>query len=220
MVEKSQGSAAGEVADSAAPATVPAQTPRRGHRGMDPRETVAELTAKAHVISQSAGSKVAAAMKDVIGAAAGLTGFAVESARDLIHYMVRRGQMTPIEGEKLLREVEAAHGSRKPVTRVERETVGGTSRSAPRPEAPATPKAVAKEPAAAKEPAVAKEVRARPAKTPKKAAPVEAEKPAAKKAAAKPAAKKAAPNKGSASRTAPASRAKAAAKTTPAKKRK
>ena len=112
MVEKSQGAAAeGEHATPVPPA---APAPRRPHRGMDPRETVAELTARAHEISQQAGSKVAAAMKDVIGAAAGLTGFAVESARDLIQYMVRRGQMTQMEGEKLLREVEAVHGTRSP----------------------------------------------------------------------------------------------------------
>jgi polyhydroxyalkanoate synthesis regulator phasin len=84
---------------------------------MDPRETLAELTAKAHEISQHAGTKVGAAMKDVIGAAAGLTGFAVESARDLIQYMVRRGQMTQTEGDKLLREVEAAHPTKRAATR-------------------------------------------------------------------------------------------------------
>src|SRR5690606_26852646 len=97
---------------------------------MDPRDTVAELTAKAHEISQSAGSKVAAAMKEVIGAAAGLTGFAVESARDLIQYMVRRGQMTQFEGDKLLREVEAAHGTRKPPVRADESARGAASRAA------------------------------------------------------------------------------------------
>ena len=76
------------------------------------RDTVAELAERAQIISQEAGSKVAAAMKDVVSAAAGITGFAIESARDLIQYMVRRGQMTPEEGEKLIREAEAAHGKR------------------------------------------------------------------------------------------------------------
>jgi polyhydroxyalkanoate synthesis regulator phasin len=76
------------------------------------RDTVAELAERAQLISQEAGSKVAAAMKDVVSAAAGITGFAIESARDLIQYMVRRGQMTPEEGEKLIREAEAAHGKR------------------------------------------------------------------------------------------------------------
>ena len=74
------------------------------------------MAAKAHEISLEAGSKMAAAMKDVVGAAAGLTGFVVESARDLLQYMVRRGQMTQDEADKLMREVEASHSKRKPFT--------------------------------------------------------------------------------------------------------
>jgi hypothetical protein len=72
------------------------------------------MAARAHEISLEAGSKMAAAMKDVINAAAGLTGFAVESARDIVHYMVRRGQMTQDEADKLIREAEEAHGKRNP----------------------------------------------------------------------------------------------------------
>ena len=96
-----------------APGPVP---PRRspGHRGADVRDTVAEMAAKAQEISQEAGSKMAAAMKDVISAAAGLSGFAIESARDLVQYMVRRGQMTQEEADKLIREAEAADAKRKP----------------------------------------------------------------------------------------------------------
>lgn len=92
--------------------------PRRspGHRGADVKDTVAEMAAKAHEISLEAGSKMAAAMKDVVGAAAGLTGLVVESARDLLQYMVRRGQMTQDEADKLMREVEASHAKRKPFT--------------------------------------------------------------------------------------------------------
>ena len=44
-------------------------------------------------INMEAGSKMAAAMKEVIGAAAGLSVFYVPSARDLVPYMVRRNQM-------------------------------------------------------------------------------------------------------------------------------
>jgi polyhydroxyalkanoate synthesis regulator phasin len=90
--------------------------PRRspGHRGADVKDTVAEMAAKAHEISLEAGSKMAAAMKDVVGAAAGLTGLVLESARDLLQYMVRRGQMTQDEADKLMREVEASHAKRKP----------------------------------------------------------------------------------------------------------
>jgi polyhydroxyalkanoate synthesis regulator phasin len=100
---------------STAPAPVP---PKRspGHRGADVKDTVAEMAAKAHEISLEAGSKMAAAMKDVVGAAAGLTGLVLESARDLLQYMVRRGQMTQEEADKLMREVEASHAKRKPFT--------------------------------------------------------------------------------------------------------
>ncbi len=79
-----------------ATATTAPIPPKRspGHRGADVKDTVAEMAAKAHEISLEAGSKMAAAMKDVIVAAAGLTGLVLESARDLLQYMVRRGQMT------------------------------------------------------------------------------------------------------------------------------
>jgi polyhydroxyalkanoate synthesis regulator phasin len=101
------------VAGGGTPPTIP---PKRspGHRGADVKDTVAEMAAKAHEISLEAGSKMAAAMKDVVGAAAGLTGFVLESARDLLQYMVRRGQMTQEEADKLMREVEASHAKRKP----------------------------------------------------------------------------------------------------------
>ena len=109
------------VATPTAPAPAlgtPPIPPRRspGHRGADVKDTVAEMAAKAHEISLEAGSKMAAAMKDVVGAAAGLTGFVLESARDLLQYMVRRGQMTQDEADKLMREVEASHSKRKPFT--------------------------------------------------------------------------------------------------------
>ena len=105
-------------AESPAPvdpgAPVAPVAPRRppGHRSTDVRDTVAEMAARAQEISQEAGSKVAAAMKDVIGAAAGLAGFAIESARDLVQYMVRRGQMTQEEADKLMREAEEAYAKR------------------------------------------------------------------------------------------------------------
>jgi hypothetical protein len=105
-------------ADTNAPVDPGAPTapvaPRRppGHRSTDVRDTVAEMAARAQEISQEAGSKVAAAMKDVIGAAAGIAGFAIESARDLVQYMVRRGQMTQEEADKLMREAEEAYAKR------------------------------------------------------------------------------------------------------------
>ena len=196
----------------AAAATVP---PRRGpgHRGPDVRDTVAEMAARAHEISQEAGSKMAAAMKDVINAAAGLAGFAVESARDLVQYMVRRGQMTQEEADKLLREAEDAFAKRRPAApapssngehhakgesargeaaaprRAEpavREHVPAVKRSEAKPAAKAPAKVPAKAPASKSAPKLA----ARPAvKAPAKAAAKAPAKPAAK-APAKAAAKK------------------------------
>ena len=117
---------------AAVPGAVVPPAPRRGpgHRGADVRDTVAEMTEKAQQLSLEAHSKVAGAMKDVIYAAAGMTGFAIESARDLVTYMVRRGQMRNEEADKLLRDVEEAHATRKP----------GTPHPAPRPSTPAPPK--------------------------------------------------------------------------------
>src|SRR5438105_3980571 len=82
------------------------------HRSSDVRDAMAEMAERAQLISQEAGTKIAAAMKDVISAAAGMAGFAVESARDLVQYMVRRGQMTQDEADKLIREAEEAHGKK------------------------------------------------------------------------------------------------------------
>ena len=94
------------------PATKPVLHRAPGHRGADMRDTVAELAERAQLISQEAGTKVAAAMKDVISAAAGIAGFAIESARDLVQYMVKRGQMTQEEADKLIRAAEDAHRKR------------------------------------------------------------------------------------------------------------
>lgn len=164
MVEKHSPSEAVDTPMPAAPPAAPAPPAHRspGHRGADMRDTVAELAERAQLISQEAGSKVAAAMKDVIGAAAGITGFAIESARDLVQYMVRRGQMTPEEADKLIREAEAAHDKRpasekaKPTAtkiaaeraavakaeaaaRAAQAAAAGPFRPAPRPAVPPTP---------------------------------------------------------------------------------
>lgn len=156
----------------ATPPIPPKRSP--GHRGADVKDTVAEMAAKAHEISLEAGSKMAAAMKDVVGAAAGLTGLVLESARDLLQYMVRRGQMTQDEADKLMREVEASHAKRKPFT----PPASAAVKSAPRPEA-SHPAPIAKH-----VPAPVKQA-AKPA-----AKHVPARKPTAKKTTMKPAAKK------------------------------
>jgi hypothetical protein len=143
------------------------------------------MAAKAHEISLEAGSKMAAAMKDVVGAAAGLTGLVLESARDLLQYMVRRGQMTQEEADKLMREVEASHAKRKPFTPPPH---AATKTAAPRAEAshpPHTTHAAHTHTAHTHTPA--RHVTAPVKHAAKHAA---AKKPAAKKPTMKPAAKK------------------------------
>jgi polyhydroxyalkanoate synthesis regulator phasin len=220
----------------AAAATPPAApTPRRGpgHRA-DMRDTVAEMAERAQLISQEAGSKIAGAMKDVIAAAAGLAGFAIESARDLTQYMVRRGQMTQEEADKLIREAEAAHGRKSPEERL-RPTASkvaaekaaaakaaAAAQAATAPMAPplrpitilpSRPQTTVGKAAASKAPPAAK---AAPAAKPP-AAPV---KPAAAKAAAKPAPKAPARSVKPAARAAPARpAAKAGGKGKPAQGR-
>jgi hypothetical protein len=153
--------AAEVVADKPVP---PKRSP--GHRGQDVRDTVAEMAAKAHEISLEAGSKMAAAMKDVIGAASGLVAFSIESARDLIQFMVRRGQMTQEEADKLLVEAEAAwmkkNKGKLPPAKVESKPAAAPAKAAPAAKKAAAPAAKKAAPAA------------------KKAAPA-AKKPAAKK---------------------------------------
>jgi len=173
--------------DTTSAAEAPAAPPKRhpGHRGQDVRDTMAEMAAKAHEISLEAGSKMAAAMKEVIGAAAGLTAFSIESARDLIQYMVRRGQMAQDEADKLIVEAEAAWLKKNKGKLPVKPAAAAPAKSPAKPEAkPAAKPAPAKKPAA--KPAPAKKAPAKPA----------AKKPAAKKPAAKkPAPKKPAPKK-------------------------
>ena len=207
MIEKPQvtdkpAEASTATATPAGTATVPPPPRRPGHRGADVRDTVAEMAARAQEISLEAGSKIAAAMKDVIGAAAGLTGFALESARDLVQYMVRRGQMTQDEADKLIREVEESQGTRRP-------SVVPARPAQPRPEPirteppriePARAEPARAEPDGKKHVAAGAPVSARPAKP--------ATRPAAKAARPRPVKKAAA----SARRAKPAAARKSAAK--------
>lgn len=163
------GSAPGTDQATPTPPAPPKRSP--GHRGQDVRDTVAELAARAHEISLEAGSKMSSALKDVINAAAGITAFAVESARDLVQYMVRRGQMTQEEADKLIREAEEA--SRKKPRPAAKPESTKTRAAAARASAP---KAASKSPAAQRKAAPAS----------KKAA----SKSTARKTPAKPTAKK------------------------------
>ena len=201
----------------APPTTPPRRSP--GHRGQDMRDTVAEMAAKAHEISLEAGSKMAGAMKDVINAAAGLAGFAVESARDLVQYMVRRGQMTQDEADKLIREAEEAYNKRHPQARggaaaaASAESNGATRTRETKSAAPhvATHGAVHAAPAA---PAVKKAAEpARPAatKAAEPARPAATKAAAPTKAAAKPATKSAAKAPAKAATKAPATKSAAKA---------
>lgn len=217
MVDKPQSN---DPAAQAAPGTPATPPPRRpGHRGADMRDTVAELSERAQLISQEAGSKIAAAMKDVVSAGAGIAGFAIESARDLVQFMVRRGQMTAEEADKLIREAEAAHDKR-PASEKNRPTASKIA---------AEKAAIAKAERAVREAAAAAAMppfrsAARPvvppAAPPAKAAPAKPApaKPAAKAAPAKAAPAKAAPAKKAAVKKAPAK--KAAAKPVAKKKKK
>jgi chemotaxis protein histidine kinase CheA len=199
--------------DGSAPPTPPKRSP--GHRGADVKDTVAEMAAKAHEISLEAGSKMAAAMKDVVNAAAGLSGFVIESARDLVQYMVRRGQMTQEEADKLIRQVEEHQPKRKPsapsaAAKTPAAAKSSTAaahhpvhaahhpvhaahtpaRAVSKPRAKAAAKKPAAKKPAAKKPAAKKPGAKKPA--PKKASKPAPKKPAAKKPARKPAAKKSA----------------------------
>lgn len=190
MADKAQS--AGKSGTPAAPAVVK-RAP--GHRAVDARDAIAELTERAQEISREAGTRVSVAMKDVISAAAGIAGFAVESARDLVQFMVRRGQMTPDEGDKLIREAEAAHAKR-PAAERKRPTaseIATKARAAQRAQAAAAREAAGFHPmrAAATTPAASKKASpARKAAAGKKPATRKAAKKAPKKAAKSKPAKK------------------------------
>ena len=189
-----------------APPVPPKRSP--GHRGADVKDTVAEMAAKAHEISLEAGSKMAAAMKDVINAAAGLSGFVIESARDLVQYMVRRGQMTQEEADKLIREVELATPKRKPAPPHAPAKTSHATHAAHTSHSPTHAHAAAKKAPASKPAAKAPAAKAHSKPAAKKAV----KKPAPKKAVRKPAPKKAAPKKPAAKKSARPAAKKSAAK--------
>jgi polyhydroxyalkanoate synthesis regulator phasin len=197
-------------------------------------DQMVELTERARAISRDAGTKVTSAMRDMISAGAGIAGFAVESAKDLVQYMVRRGQMTQEEADKLTREAEAAHLKRP---KAERERLAATRVAAEKAAAEKKAARLAAETAlplnkplsktvktaplrpppvavTAPEPVKAAKAAAPPKAAPVKAAPVKAA--PVKAAPVKAAPVKAAPVKAAAK--APAKKAASAKKAAPAKK--
>ncbi len=210
MVEKSQ-SPEPSPADGA---PVAPAAPRRppGHRGADVRDTVAEMAAKAQEISLEAGTKVGAAMKDVISAAVGLAGFAIESARDLVQYMVRRGQMTQDEADKLLKEAEDAHVKRGGSSLPTRSAMKAAEMKAAAEAKAAAAAAAPRPPAYFQNPVPRQPIPPRPGTEAAKPEPKAESRPVAKAAApeSKPAAKSAAPG-------APKAEAKAKPAAKPAK---
>jgi hypothetical protein len=217
MAEANAADPADTPAAAAPAAGTPAPRRSPGHRGADMRDTMAELAARAQEISQDAGSKIAGAMKEVIGAAAGLTGFAVESARDLVQYLVRRGQMSQEEADRVIREAEEAAKAHRPAAAHAAVSVAPASRG------PAIKVPVAVEPPpsrAAAAPAKAAAPAVKSAAPAKVAAPVKAAPPAkpAAKAPAKPAAKSASKAPAKPAAKVAKAPAKAAAKKPAAKK--
>lgn len=187
-------------------------------------DQMAELTERARVISQDASTKVTSAMRDMIGAAAGIAGFAVESARDLVQYMVRRGQMTADEAEKLIREAEAVHAKRP---KAERERIAAQRAAAEKAAAEKKAARIAAEMAPPVHRATTPgRILAQGAGKSVKQPPIvkkdggEPEKPPVKETkAAAPAAKSGKPTKPAApAKTAPTAKAAAAKKAAPAKK--
>jgi polyhydroxyalkanoate synthesis regulator phasin len=184
-------------------------------------DQMAELTERARAISHEAGTKVTSAMRDMISAAAGIAGFAVESARDLVQYMVRRGQMTQDEADRLMREAEAVHAKRP---KAERDRLAAAKLAAEKAAAEKKAARIAAETALPLNKPLSKTVKTPPPR-PRGEEPSTAEKPAPEKPiAAKPAAKSAPPAKAAApakaAKAAPAKAVKSAkaAKAPPAKK--
>jgi len=111
------------------------EPPRESGRGLPKPAAVAKIAVRAQAIRAEAGSKFTGAMRELVYAAAGLTGFAVETARDVVQFLVRGGQMAQDEGERLLREAEAASKRRVAAGRVPQPPVASGAEVA----APAVP---------------------------------------------------------------------------------
>ena len=78
-------------------------------------------------------SPVADALVHMIRAGAGLEGFQLEHAKELIQYAERRGLVGSSEAEELLAEVSAVAGKRRGSARSGAKKSGGASRPKPKP---------------------------------------------------------------------------------------
>jgi polyhydroxyalkanoate synthesis regulator phasin len=172
---------------------------------------MAELTERARAISRDAGTKVSSAMREMISSAAGIAGFAVESAKDLGQYMVRRGQMTQDEADKLVRDAEAAYAKRP---KAEREKLAATRAAAEKAAADKRAARTAAENALPANKPLSKTVKTAPLRPAPAAVPEPPKAEKVEKPVAKVAAKAAAPAKK------PAPAKKAPAKKAVAKKKK
>jgi hypothetical protein len=86
--------------------------PYVGPSDADRERVLAELTERARAISEDATTRIATAMREVLAASTGVAGFALGSARDLAHFMVRRGQMSQEDSDRLIHEAEEAFARR------------------------------------------------------------------------------------------------------------
>jgi hypothetical protein len=181
MVERQTGTE-GSVAAEAQPPAAPRRS--AGVRG-EPRDAAADLAVRAQQISSEAGTRMTGAMRDVIQAAGGLSGFVIETARDVVQFMVRRGQMAADEAEALLRDAEEAYRQRVAAGKVPLPPAPPPSPRpppAPPPRAADRPLPPAPVPPAAERPAAERPAAERPAEgaadrpvAPKRAARIDAD---------------------------------------------
>jgi hypothetical protein len=170
----------GPASGAPAPAALTPSQRRSEAQQAEARDSLAELLERSRAIARQASSTLVSAFKDAMADPAVAGGFAVESARDLVQYLLRRGELTPGDADRLLKAAEGA-AQKTSVKRV-----------APAKPAPAKP-APAKLASAKSAPAKASPLKSatKPAAAARKAAPA-AKKPEApaKKTVAKPRVKK------------------------------
>lgn len=131
--------------------------PRRSEaQRAEASQALAELTERARDIAQRASSALVAAFKDVVADPATAGELSVESTRDLVQYLQRRGQLTPEDAERLIRSAEAvaqrrpAHAAKPVKPTVKTAPAKAPAKSAAKKSAPTGKAPAARKPAAAK----------------------------------------------------------------------